>query len=263
VHTVCFVRPECTLAATISQRSGARADRITRGGTADAKRGDGALDRSRGGTAGAHDLEIRTEADNAPVQRDIAMVPLASFVARCAIPDDWPVSQTQPTLTRFRVLNADTKEIAVEPEGARSSWNAVGVAAGECRTRVPPPKLTRGFWERSGRDSILRLPGDFRRDPLDRQICLLAQIPVWKGDAEMNSGPTLSTGSTGPDVRRLQRLLIEIKLLDFTQIDGDFGSVTEGAAKDFQARRWIDCRRNCRTPNLVGFTGRPEYTEIS
>ena len=107
VHTVCFVRTERTLAATISQRSGARADRIARGGMGDAKRGDGALDRSRGGTAGAHDLEIRTEADNAPVQRDIAMVPLASFVARCAIPDDWPVSQTQPALIRQSAWRAD------------------------------------------------------------------------------------------------------------------------------------------------------------
>ena len=51
---------------------------IAWGGTGDAKRGDGALDRSRGGTAGAHDLEIRTEADNAPVQRDIAMKLLPS-----------------------------------------------------------------------------------------------------------------------------------------------------------------------------------------
>jgi len=89
------------------------------------------------------------------------MVPLASFVARCAIPDDWPVSQTQPTLTRFRVLNADTKEIAVEPEGARSSWNAVGVAAGECRTSDPPAKLTRGFWGRSDRDFGTRVARRF------------------------------------------------------------------------------------------------------
>jgi peptidoglycan hydrolase-like protein with peptidoglycan-binding domain len=50
----------------------------------------------------------------------------------------------------------------------------------------------------------------------------------------MNSGPTLHMGSTGPDVRRLQRVLVEIKLLDFTRIDGDFGSVTEGVVKGFQ-----------------------------
>jgi hypothetical protein len=73
---------------------------IAWGGADDAKRGDGALDRSSGGTPGAHDLEIRTEADNAPVQHDIAMVSLASFVARCAISDNWSVSQTQPALIR-------------------------------------------------------------------------------------------------------------------------------------------------------------------
>ena len=38
----------------------------------------------------------------------------------------------------------------------------------------------------------------------------------------MNSGPTLAIGSTGPDVRRLQILLVMIKLLDFSGIDGDF-----------------------------------------
>jgi peptidoglycan hydrolase-like protein with peptidoglycan-binding domain len=50
----------------------------------------------------------------------------------------------------------------------------------------------------------------------------------------MNSGPTLRMGSTGPEVRRLQRVLVEIKLLDFTRIDGNFASGTEGAVKDFQ-----------------------------
>jgi peptidoglycan hydrolase-like protein with peptidoglycan-binding domain len=50
----------------------------------------------------------------------------------------------------------------------------------------------------------------------------------------MNSGPTLSSGSTGPDVRRLQRLLVELKILSFDQIDGNFGPRTEAAVKDFQ-----------------------------
>jgi peptidoglycan hydrolase-like protein with peptidoglycan-binding domain len=51
----------------------------------------------------------------------------------------------------------------------------------------------------------------------------------------MNSGPTLQNGSTGTDVRRLQRLLVELKILSFDQIDGNFGSVTEAAVKDFQS----------------------------
>jgi hypothetical protein len=50
----------------------------------------------------------------------------------------------------------------------------------------------------------------------------------------MNSGPTLRAGSTGPHVRRLQRILVEMKILDFTHIDGGFAAATETAVKDFQ-----------------------------
>ena len=46
--------------------------------------------------------------------------------------------------------------------------------------------------------------------------------------------PTLQSGSTGPDVRRLQRILVMIKVLDYTQIDGMFGSKTEAAVRAFQ-----------------------------
>ena len=51
----------------------------------------------------------------------------------------------------------------------------------------------------------------------------------------MNSGPTLHSGSTGPDVRRLQRLLVELKSLSFDHINGNLGPNTEAAVKDFQA----------------------------
>jgi peptidoglycan hydrolase-like protein with peptidoglycan-binding domain len=50
----------------------------------------------------------------------------------------------------------------------------------------------------------------------------------------MNSGPVLNVGSHGGDVRRLQRLLVEMKLLGFDGIDGSFGPVTEGAVESFQ-----------------------------
>ena len=50
----------------------------------------------------------------------------------------------------------------------------------------------------------------------------------------MNSGPTLQIGSTGPDVRRLQILFVMTKLLDYTGIDGSFGSQTQAAVKSFQ-----------------------------
>jgi peptidoglycan hydrolase-like protein with peptidoglycan-binding domain len=46
--------------------------------------------------------------------------------------------------------------------------------------------------------------------------------------------PTLRRGSTGPDVRRLQRILVMIKVLDYTQIDGTFGPKTEAAVREFQ-----------------------------
>jgi len=51
----------------------------------------------------------------------------------------------------------------------------------------------------------------------------------------MNSGPTLALGATGPDVSRLQRLFVEMKLLDYQGIDGDFGPITDQVVQDFQA----------------------------
>ena len=43
----------------------------------------------------------------------------------------------------------------------------------------------------------------------------------------MNSGPTLSIGSTGPDVRRLQVLLVMMEYLQYSDIDGNFGPKTQ------------------------------------
>src|SRR4051812_31981942 len=56
----------------------------------------------------------------------------------------------------------------------------------------------------------------------------------WGTDA-MNHGPTIRTGSSGADVPRLQRLLVMMKLLDFDEIDGAFGSKTDAAVRDFQS----------------------------
>jgi peptidoglycan hydrolase-like protein with peptidoglycan-binding domain len=50
----------------------------------------------------------------------------------------------------------------------------------------------------------------------------------------MNSGPTLSIGSTGHDVRRLQRIFVMMKSLGPDNITGTFDSTTEQAVKDFQ-----------------------------
>jgi peptidoglycan hydrolase-like protein with peptidoglycan-binding domain len=51
----------------------------------------------------------------------------------------------------------------------------------------------------------------------------------------MNHGPTIRTGATGNDVRRLQRVLVMIKALNFDEIDGVFGAKTDAAVRDFQA----------------------------
>jgi peptidoglycan hydrolase-like protein with peptidoglycan-binding domain len=50
----------------------------------------------------------------------------------------------------------------------------------------------------------------------------------------MNNGPTLSIGSTGRDVRRLQRIFVMMKALGPGNITGTFDSTTEQAVKDFQ-----------------------------
>ena len=50
----------------------------------------------------------------------------------------------------------------------------------------------------------------------------------------MNSGPTLSVGATGHDVRRLQRIFVMTKALVFSDITGSFDVTTEQAVKDFQ-----------------------------
>jgi peptidoglycan hydrolase-like protein with peptidoglycan-binding domain len=50
----------------------------------------------------------------------------------------------------------------------------------------------------------------------------------------MNHGPTLHSGSSGPDVRRLQRILVMIKVLDFDEIDGMFGPKTDAAVRTVQ-----------------------------
>ena len=50
----------------------------------------------------------------------------------------------------------------------------------------------------------------------------------------MNSGPTMSIGSTGPDVRRLQIIFVMTKVLDVSDIDSNFGPKTRDAVKSFQ-----------------------------
>jgi peptidoglycan hydrolase-like protein with peptidoglycan-binding domain len=51
----------------------------------------------------------------------------------------------------------------------------------------------------------------------------------------MNSGPTISLGSTGDDVKRIQRLFVVSKVLPYTAIDGVFGPETQSAVESFQS----------------------------
>jgi peptidoglycan hydrolase-like protein with peptidoglycan-binding domain len=84
----------------------------------------------------------------------------------------------------------------------------------------------------------------------------------------MNSGPSIRSGSAGSDVRRLQRLLVEMKILSFERIDGNFGPATEAAVKDFQSgnglttdgivgpQTWSKLPADPQTPRLTrGATG--------
>ena len=50
----------------------------------------------------------------------------------------------------------------------------------------------------------------------------------------MNSGPQLTIGAQGDDVRRAQTIFVMMKTLGFEQIDGIFGTVTKNAVIDFQ-----------------------------
>ena len=49
----------------------------------------------------------------------------------------------------------------------------------------------------------------------------------------MNSGPRLSIGSTSPDVRRLQVLLVMVEYMQYFDIGGNFGPKTQQHVKDF------------------------------
>ena len=84
----------------------------------------------------------------------------------------------------------------------------------------------------------------------------------------MNSGPTLSIGATGPDVRCLQILFVMMDYMEFSDIDGNFGPKTQERVKDFQQDKsltpdgvvgpltWAKLPADPNTPRLArGATG--------
>ena len=79
----------------------------------------------------------------------------------------------------------------------------------------------------------------------------------------MNSGPTLSIGSTGPDVRRLQVLFVMMKELDPSDIDGNFGPKTHELVKDFQQGNSLRRRRSRRTIDVDEAPCGPQHPETS
>lgn len=90
----------------------------------------------------------------------------------------------------------------------------------------------------------------------------------------MNNGPTLSSGSTGPDVRRLQRLLVMMKLQAYTEITGTFSAHTVLGVKDFQqgaaltvdgvagALTWHALPADPNTPRLARGAAGPAVTAL-
>jgi len=84
----------------------------------------------------------------------------------------------------------------------------------------------------------------------------------------MNSGPILSQGSTGADVRRLQRLFVMMKTAPVEALYGVFGPKTKAAVIDFQtgngltadgivgSQTWAKLPADPNTPQLKkGATG--------
>src|SRR5438876_11551711 len=78
----------------------------------------------------------------------------------------------------------------------------------------------------------------------------------------MNSGPTLSIGATGHDVRRLQRIFVMTKTLAPSSITGTFDVTTEPAVKDFQQGAGLTIDGIVGASNMAGAASRPQYAAI-
>jgi peptidoglycan hydrolase-like protein with peptidoglycan-binding domain len=79
----------------------------------------------------------------------------------------------------------------------------------------------------------------------------------------VNSGPILSIGSAGPDVRRLQIIFVMTKVLDVTDIDSQFGPKTQDAVKSFQQGNNLYAGWGGGTADVASASFRPKYAPTS
>ena len=78
----------------------------------------------------------------------------------------------------------------------------------------------------------------------------------------MNSGPTISVGSSGCNVRRLQRIFVMTKVLTPGNITGNFDSTTEQAVKDFQQGTGLTVDGIVGPDDVAGAPRRPKYAAV-
>ena len=77
----------------------------------------------------------------------------------------------------------------------------------------------------------------------------------------MNSGPTLSIGSTGPDVRRLQIIFVMTKVLDVSDIDSNFGPKTLELSQIIPTRKQSYAGWGGRTADVASASCRPKHAQ--
>jgi hypothetical protein len=138
---------------------------------------------------------------------------------------------------------------ARSPSWWRQSHSADHGPGGRRQTQSGPVAASLGGWQRAEqiRDGVQHMQvGTFvapanvvghADTPALHYLSATRDLPH-KAIAEvMNSGPMLSIGSTGSDVRRLQVLFVMMKEMDFSDIDGNFGPKTLELVKDFSTRK--------------------------
>ena len=78
----------------------------------------------------------------------------------------------------------------------------------------------------------------------------------------MNSGPTISIGSTGHDVRRLQRIFVMMKALRSEQYHRHLRLNDGTGGQRFPTRRRLDGGWHRGADNVAGASGRSKYSAV-